>query len=425
MIDVAPGQCYLLDVFRVEGGKQHDYIFHARGTDVTFDNLRFGPEQTGSLAGKEIDWASKLGSDGDVQGVPNKPYWNPPPGNGFGFLPRPRAAAWPEKPWSVTWNVDSTPPAARLKLTMLPADGQVVTSTGPGNYPHWPKAQYVLARRSAGQDLTSTFTSIIEPFGDAPAVKTVTPLKSSDDAVAVRVDLADGRIDYLIHREPASKTTAWADGDRSIAFDGSFALVRWKDGKAVQATAVGGTSLKMGDLEVRPEPQVQSPIERIDYDRNILYTKAALPTGSTLAGQFLSIGNPRYAQTSSYRIESVSRDGDLSAIHLAPTRLILGRGHLDAAPPPDGKTLPNVTPLEYGKSLKHAWSGFFRGKYVATPDGRASTHLQRLDDHGMTMTVDDSTGFAAGDDVLIYDVRPGDTLTLTRSAQFPRLADHP
>jgi hypothetical protein len=417
MVKVAPGQAYLLDVFRVEGGHQHDYIFHARGTDVSFDGITMGPEQPGSLAGKNIDWASKLGSDGDVKGKPNKPYWNPPPGNGLGFLPHPRSATAPRNPWSITWNVDPNTPS-RLKLTMLPIDGEIITSAAPGNYPRLPKAQYILARRS-GKNLKSTFTSIVEPFAQTPVVRHVVRLKSSDDAVAVRVDLTDGQTDYLIYREPQSQTRSWSDQDRSIEFDGTFALIRCQGGKALQATAVGGRLLRSGDLTLQIEPEILTPIERIDYDKNILYAKADLPAGGALAGQFLYVSNPGYAQSSAYRIASVSRDGDLTAIHLAPTRLILGRGHMDTDPP-GPHALPNVTPLEYGHSLVRVWSGFFRGKFISTPDGRASTWIQKLDQQAMGITVKQSSGFKAGNDLVIYDIRPGDQIRLPRFAQMSR-----
>ena len=414
MVDVSPGQSYLLDVFRVEGGQKHDYVFHARGTDVTFDGVQFAEPRRGSLAGPNIDWAAKLGSDGDVEGVSNKPYWNPPPGNGLGFLPHPRTAAAPTQPWSATWNVDPKTPA-RLKLTMLPMEGELVTAAAPGNYPHLPKAQYILARRS-GENLTSTFASIVEPFGDPPAVAKVTPLNSSDDAVAVRVDLPSGRRDYLIHREPGSSTRTWSDGGTSIEFDGRFALVRCRPGSPDEAVAIGGTVLKFQGLELYPAPEVQGTIERVDYERNILYTKALLPKSS--AGQFLYISNPGYSQSSPYRIGSVSTEGGVTAIHLAPTRLVLARGHMTDAPA-DAMHLPNVTPLEYAKSVKRKWSGFFAGKTVATPDGRATTRIRRLDKDGMVMTVDSSTGFRAGDDLVIYDVRPGDQLRLPGFSQIP------
>jgi hypothetical protein len=92
----------------------------------------------------------------------------------------------------------------------------------------------------------------------------------------------------------------------------------------------------------------------------------------------------------------------------------------------EAHTLPNVVPLEYAKSLgrKPAGSGFFRGKLAATPDGRAQTRIRHVaGDTGMTMTVESPQGFRAGDDLLLYDVQPGDTFLLPGWAHVERLPD--
>ena len=42
---------YLLDIFRVRGGRQHDYVFHALGDVLRVGGLTLGPAEPGSLAG--------------------------------------------------------------------------------------------------------------------------------------------------------------------------------------------------------------------------------------------------------------------------------------------------------------------------------------------------------------------------------------
>ena len=42
-------------------------------------------EHEGSLA-DGVAWGRKILPEGDIEGYPNKPYWNPPPGNGYGFF---------------------------------------------------------------------------------------------------------------------------------------------------------------------------------------------------------------------------------------------------------------------------------------------------------------------------------------------------
>jgi hypothetical protein len=400
MIDASPKLSYLVDIFHVEGGKKHDYIFHALSSDISTEGLKLGEAQAGSLAGKDIHWGDRIGVDGDVIGMPNKPYWNPPPGNGFGFLMNPRSAKTSDA-WSATWTIDKKE-SARLRLTMLPIkDADVVTCEAPGLYPTMPKSAYVLARRN-GEKLRSTFTSVIEPFGEQRAIRSITPLGGDGESVvAMKIELVDGSIHYVMWSEQPGKWS-WKDGGRTIAFEGGFALQR-SDGSRCEVPAAN---------------EMIGTIERVDYEACILYTKARLAEGNALSGQFLFVGNPAYAQDSAYRIDHVATDGDLTAIHLAPTRLTLGRGHLEVAPT-DGKVLANIVPLEYAKSVGGKASGFFRGKRVTNGDGSAEGRIEQVAGDGLTITLDRPAGFAAGDDVVIYDVSAGDSLRVQTVSELP------
>lgn len=425
MVDAGPDGGYVLDLFRVEGGRRHDYVFHGQGTRFTTEGLTLGDARPGSLAGADVDWGAHLGVDGDVIGIANKPYWNPPPGNGFGFLLGPRSAT-PTASWSAEWQVGETPPA-RLRLTMLPTPGTEVTvAEAPGIYPRLPRAKYVLARR-AGANLSSIFAAVLEPYGEQRVVREVTSLApvagNARAAVAAKVTLAGSRVDYLFHAD-AGRGGSWRDGAQEVRFTGGFGKVGVDGAGITDLTLIGGNALTAGGLSAELERAAyEGRIERIDFERNILYTHARLPEGDTLAGGFVSLGNTAYSQRSLYRIASVSREGDLTALQLAPTTLILGRAHLGAAPS-DAHALPNIVPLEYAKRVGRQSSGFFRGKRVATPDGRAATHLRDVaGTTGIEMTAESTRGFRAGDDLVIYDVQAGDTFSLPCWAHVQRLPD--
>ncbi|OGV63326.1 MAG: hypothetical protein A3K19_21880 [Lentisphaerae bacterium RIFOXYB12_FULL_65_16] len=163
---------YLLDIFHVRGGKQHDYIFHSLSTNVDFDGVQFGDPAPGSLAGPDIAWGDKQGNDADIIGYPNKPYWNPPPGNGLGFLMAPQRAQ-AGGPFSATWHIGGED--CHVKMALLPEPGtELITAQAPGIYPEkqgaygntlgLPSARYVLARRKADADLESTYVAVYEPY---------------------------------------------------------------------------------------------------------------------------------------------------------------------------------------------------------------------------------------------------------------------
>jgi hypothetical protein len=176
---------YLLDVFTVAGGQQHDYIFHALSNKCAFAGLTPGAPQPGSLAGPDVKWGELQGNDGDMAGFPGKPYWNPPPGNGLGFLMAPQRAT-ATGPFTVTWDLGQED--CHLRMTALPEpDTELITAWAPGIYPElqgaygspagYPRSRYVLLRRGsrgtagilpANQPLTSTFVAVYEPYAKQP-----------------------------------------------------------------------------------------------------------------------------------------------------------------------------------------------------------------------------------------------------------------
>ncbi|MBA2669973.1 MAG: heparinase II/III family protein, partial [Gemmatimonadetes bacterium] len=196
---------YALDLFRVRGGKQHDLPLHSMSEEVDFEHVTFGPPQDGSLAGPDYRWGNLQLDDGDMEGHPNRPYWNPPPGNGYGFLMAPEWAD-PQSSWSATWKWTD---AASTRFAVLALDEggtSVVSALAPGIRPEFPKARHVIRRR-AGDDLESAFASVWQSWNN----ETSAPVRaawrldrddrsstSSTGSVAVAVELTDGQLDYWL-----------------------------------------------------------------------------------------------------------------------------------------------------------------------------------------------------------------------------------
>jgi hypothetical protein len=160
----------LVDLFRVRGGAQHDYSLGVQTEDAAVSGVDLGPEEEGSLAGTEHAWGQAIGADGDVQGYPNRPYWNPPPGNGYGFFYAPRRGN-ATGPFSANFAL-GPPGSAQLRVHALPEAGtQAVLAKAPGLYPHNRSASYLLLRRGAagGPSLASAFAVVMEPYGNAQA----------------------------------------------------------------------------------------------------------------------------------------------------------------------------------------------------------------------------------------------------------------
>ncbi|MFP3903229.1 MAG: NADase-type glycan-binding domain-containing protein [Armatimonadota bacterium] len=155
---------YLLDIFNVRGGDRHDYILHALSDDISFDGLQMSERAEGSLAGPDVNWGERQMNDGFLSGVAHTPYWVAPPDNGLGFMMHPRRADG-DTLWRATWQLPEE--SDHFRLTMLPQENtEIVNAWAPGIYPHYPRAEYVMARRQADTgDLRSTFVGLMEPYG--------------------------------------------------------------------------------------------------------------------------------------------------------------------------------------------------------------------------------------------------------------------
>lgn len=159
----------LVDLFRVRGGAQHDYIVGGQSQDFAVGGVDLGPEEEGSLAGREYAWGERQGPEGDIIGYPNKPYWNPPPGNGYGFFYDARRGKT-NKRWYMDWALGG-PNSAHLRVHLLPeGEDEALAAKAPGLYPFNRRAAYLLSRRH-GMDLSSCFAAVMEPYAaqDLPA----------------------------------------------------------------------------------------------------------------------------------------------------------------------------------------------------------------------------------------------------------------
>jgi hypothetical protein len=382
---------YLLDVFRVRGGHQHDYLFHAPSTDAAISGVTLGPVEPGSLAGRNIEWGKLQLNDGDMQGHPGQPYWNPPPGNGYGFLVEPQRATT-DSTWTATWTLD---PRSAVRLHVLGSQGtEVITAVAPGIYPQLSKARYAIARRR-GNDLSSTFVALVEPIrlpgkgkkNATPAAATfVESIEPAAGGSGVEVRLRGGVVDRI----------AWGDG---------FELRRTLQGKPT------------GGCRVQRNAWCGRLIE-VDYDRNLVTTDASLPPdgGRSLVGQVIYFTNPAYTRNTPYRIVSVSRVGNRTQISLGDASLLLGIGRVESTSA-DHRQIVSIIPHEYSRAKQQRTpNGFFTGKLLRTPDGRKRTQVQDIvsatatpvENNPLLVQVRDARAFQPGDDFVFCDVQPGD-----------------
>lgn len=239
MVRVDEANSYVVDFFRVQGGNDHHFSFHALEGPVTAEGLSLIPQPTGTYAGPDVEFGKRPANDS----VSGSGYTGP----GFHWLKNVERDADPGNKFSVDWDIVDTwhvlpePQDIHMKLTMLGDVDDVAIADGvpPQNKPGNPKSlKYMIAHR-AGTNLSSTFTSVLEPYKDNAFIHQIseaTVAAADGGAVdanrvrAVKVELANGRTDYVV--SSLDPDTAYIV-DGQIRFQGAFGIYSEKDGSPV------------------------------------------------------------------------------------------------------------------------------------------------------------------------------------------------
>ncbi len=239
MVDYDDEISYGIDFFKVHGGDDHLYSFHASSEviDSYSDNLNFYIQPGGTYAGIEAAFG-------------NDPYTNQ--GDSNAKLKYPHGYTWlydvmraDNAGVSEFWvdykikdivNISRNPKSAmdiHLRVTMLNdfeldevtfAKGKPPRTTT--NLRYMTHMNYLLARRK-GKSLDTLFTTVLEPYNKTRYVSEIsqvdiTPLediRERDKAKAVKVELTDGRIDYVVYAQDDDVTYRITDADTGYSFD--------------------------------------------------------------------------------------------------------------------------------------------------------------------------------------------------------------
>lgn len=277
MVDLDETDSYLVDVFRVRGGTDHLYSFHAVAPAVTTTGLQLVAQERGNYAGPDVP-------------APD-PLANPRPNaNGFDYLVNVERDADVAGAFSVdwkvpdTWNVHEQDPDSHLRLTMLTKVDEVAFADGipPQNKPGNPESlRYLLARRRGTTALTTQFLSVLEPYVGQRKISKIEPVRivargtlEPDDAAAVKITLADGRVDYVVHNA-RPEIALVVDGRLEVS--GRLAVIRfegdkviWASGSDVSVAKVNGRGARELEITAAPVTGVVADFTRDLVNENVL-----------------------------------------------------------------------------------------------------------------------------------------------------------
>ena len=247
-VDINDGDFYLVDIFRVVGGKDHAKFFGSH----------FGTLQTEGLSLADAD---PFGHGSQMRGFKTDP--DPKPG------------------WRVDWNIEDRyeilPKGTQLGLgyTDLTTDAEASTAEAwvtAGQYNTSVEAwipRIMVRRRAEKAPLVSTFVAMIEPFGDKSKIASIRRLPLEDPSgapysganVAVEIELVDGSRDLLIAADvenPLGLKPAATEGnarlvqpDWNVQLEGELCMVRIdKTGKTERVALCRANSVAVAELRV-------------------------------------------------------------------------------------------------------------------------------------------------------------------------------
>jgi hypothetical protein len=409
LIDISPQDGYLLDIFRVRGGSQHDWSFHGPAFfELQVTDGAFGPTQTnGTLAGEDIPFGA-----------------HPPNTSGYHGLYNVRRMT-PDGMWQATWHKADEDLSMTMTMPANCAQQVIVADGSPELQPGNPDViQYVLGRNQSTGDapLSSNYVAIVEPHRGAANVRQVRHLNAvhtPPGAIGVAVE-RHGEVD-LVHSSPLSgKAVVWHGAEQPLAAQAEFAIVTLDAEGVKRAVIVDGVSLRYGDIELHAEPSPRGRVHAVDLANNRIIIDQLLSDPAAWQDSVAIFGNELHS--TSYTIVEAVDQGDKTALHFGDTLLIIGMG---AVAQVDGNALLSDRDLSgYGRvdGGKHQGRWLYnesrtRGFRINAIQGRTFA-LDSTD-----VNLDDVFIDADGDGRRLYWISglgPGDTYRMPATTHYQR-----
>lgn len=429
-LDLSPEQYYWVDLFDVEGGQVHDYSMHSLPTgDKGLDMRGVSPAPVPgvwTLAGLDPEWrdasfdepgrawGERLTVNGLVRNLPDGPkdaseatWWYAPPQNGYGFLYDVKAADT-TAPWSAVWRYTPKEGPYAVRLTMHPQEGQkVITAYGP-TLTGADRMPFLIARRGAPdgkESVRSRYVGVIDTYGEAPVVSKSEAIRQSGRVVGLKVT-AGAREDTILDARKGAITAAGVP-----ALEAGLGVVRRDGGEVAGLVLSGGPVLAADGFAVRlMRPVHNSRIVGVDDAKGAFRVSPAFPAAAS--GSTVVVNNPAYRRGSTYRVGASAADGTVTPLLSDAS---LGKGRVET--PTEGGFTSKV-PLVFAH-IHARDTNLLDGKRIVS--GGKTGNIRTVNEWKNVKT----TGITpkAGDEFVVYDVQPGDTVSMEGAASLTRDAD--
>jgi hypothetical protein len=294
LIDASPDRAYMVDIFRVRGGTQHDWIVH--GTQADFSTtLPLSAPGEGTVAGADVPYGNFY-DDPRLRDAPKGTVqYNGYTGSGYQFLYSPQTAplqSGATATWTLTRPADVFPnrdtAGVKLRTHMVGEDETIHVADGKPQFrATWPESvKFVLRRRTSSGELESTYVTVFEAYRGEPTIQSVQalPVEGGDMPVALLVDL--GNTKHLVVNRLDSDSDA-------MSIDTPLGGVE-QVGRA--AVLVGSRSAWRPRYVLDPDGGKSARVTAVDYERGAIAISAPLLNRAKLpAGDVAIIHNGDYA----------------------------------------------------------------------------------------------------------------------------------
>lgn len=311
LVDAAPDSSYLVDIFRVRGGRQHDYLVHGTQAE-TRSTLDFStPAKKGTLAGKEVPYGLFF-DDPKLRDAPaGSVSYSRYTGSGFQFLFNVQRAAL-DGGGAVSWHLNRPQelvPKQRsegivLRAHLVGRDETVFLADGkPQLRSGWPDAVKFLVRRriaatvpaattTAPGGLESVFVTVYEPYDRTPFIESVQPLVVTGGEaglpVGLEIRLADGKRHIVFSRlELAEGPSAVEASSGALVTDARAAVIALDGNTPTRRYALSAGRLQWAGQEpLIGSAAIEARVQTVDYaqgvvtlDRPVFTDAVAAPAG--------------------------------------------------------------------------------------------------------------------------------------------------
>ncbi len=284
MIDVDEERFYLVDLFAVSGGEQHDQSWHGLYVEPEAPDLDWQVQPTGTLAGPDVPefaaYTDRFGGEHPKGAFPS-------------YLTEiHRAGLTDPAVWTWRSGLEGDDGVA---LHIVPVGGSCEVITGKGRSPVWveDKLDYVLVRRQTDGS-PSHFLTVMDPLQGDPEILSVRVV--SESPLRVEVTRTDGIDEITLHIPDGPSRTTDA---RPL-------------GVEVKST---GRNVRIGG----PDPgYAEGSITDLDYDALTITVEGA--EADFPPGRAIRIYNEM--RSAMFRITAVEPDGDSLKLTLDKTALM-------------------------------------------------------------------------------------------------------